>query len=175
MKIPHSPEIRTERLRIIPLSYKQLKKYLQKDFSLEKELGLQHVPRYVPEDLEEVLEEVILPSVLKSEPDHLFHTLWTLIEDKANNLVGDLCFKGKPNQFGEVEIGYGVHEYYRNRGFMTEAIEGMIGWLNRYPTARVMTAETKIDNIASQRTLEKLGFRLDKETENECWWRLSLP
>lgn len=168
-------EIKTARLRIIPLSYSQLKMYLRSDFSLEKNLGVKLVSRFVPEDLEEVLEEIILPAVLKTEPNHLFSTLWTLIDEQENSLIGDLCFKGKVNKTGEVEIGYGTHELFQNKGYMTEAIEGMLIWLKNFPMIRVLTAETKTDNHASIRTLEKLNFKLGRQSERSCYWYLNLP
>lgn len=168
-------EIKTARLRMIPLSYSQLKMYLRSDFSLEKNLGVKSVSRYIPEDLEEVLEEIILPAVLKTEPNHLFSTLWTLIDNQENLLIGDLCFKGKVNKMGEVEIGYGTHEQFQNRGYMTEAICGMLNWLKNYPMVRVLTAETKTENAASIRTLEKLGFKFGRQSENTCYWYLNLP
>lgn len=168
-------EIKTPRLRIIPLSYSQLKMYLQSDFKLENSLGVRPLSRYIPEELEEVLEEIILPAVLKSEPNHLFSTLWTLINEKENVLIGDLCFKGKVNKMGEIEIGYGTHEQFQNRGYMTEAILGMLTWLKNYPMVRVVTAETKTENSASIRTLEKIGFKLGRQSENSCYWYLNLP
>jgi ribosomal-protein-alanine N-acetyltransferase len=168
-------EIKTERLRLVPLSYNQLKLYLRTDYKLEENLGVKPVPRYLPEDLEEVLEEVILPAVLKTEPNHLFFTLWTLIDEEENVLIGDLCFKGKVNKMGEVEIGYGTHEPFQNRGYMTEAIRGIMDWLKNYPMVRVITAETKWENEASIRTLQKLGFRRLKESEKTCFWYIDLP
>jgi ribosomal-protein-alanine N-acetyltransferase len=49
-----------------------------------------------------------------------------------------------------VEIGYGIDPAYRNRGYMTEAVRGLIDWAFRDPRCRSITApNTERSNIAS--------------------------
>jgi RimJ/RimL family protein N-acetyltransferase len=89
-------------------------------------------------------------------------------------MVGDLCFVGEPNADGEIEIGYGTYEDYRQRGFMTEAVGGMIGWAKKQPHIRSIIASTEKNNRASSSVLEKNGFIQSGESDTLLHWRLQL-
>ncbi|HEV7348885.1 GNAT family N-acetyltransferase [Telluribacter sp.] len=168
-----TPLVETGRFRIVPLTHRQLKKYIKTDFSLEKELGVKPVPRTVPPALMEALEVMLLPSMegLFSVP--LFFTLWTIIHKQENIIVGDLCFKGDPNEAGEVEVGYGIYDDFQNKGYMTEALGGIILWAFQQPAVKCILAETEQENLASQRTLKKLHFEQYQQVNNMLWWRLT--
>jgi RimJ/RimL family protein N-acetyltransferase len=163
--------LETERLLIKPLSYDQLKEYTQLDNRLEQTLGLNSFTRTLPEELKEALEQVILPQVAISK-NHLYATLWTVIDKERKLMVGDLCFKGAPNVQGELEIGYGTYDHFQGRGFMTEAIGAIVQWALTQPEVRAIIAETETSNISSHRTLSKNKFTVYKEVENMMWWRL---
>ena len=53
--------IETDRLYLHPLTYDQLKMYLQNDGSLEKELGIVWNSRRIHPQLREALETTLLP------------------------------------------------------------------------------------------------------------------
>ena len=72
----------------------------------------------------------------------------------------------RPDESGEVEIGYGVAEPYRNRGYATEAAAGLCVWLVAQAGATRFTAVNVLgDNWSSRRVLEKLGFTLTRESD----------
>jgi RimJ/RimL family protein N-acetyltransferase len=104
--------------------------------------------------------------------NHLFFTLWTMIWKEKNCLVGDLCFVGEPNEFGEVEIGYGTYENYRNMGFMSEAVSGMINWFKPYLNA--VLASTEKDNPASAKVLTNNNFTNYDQDERLLHWRMDV-
>src|SRR5664279_2246538 len=106
------------------------------DNSLETELNLNETSRGISPELKEALEQTILPNVADKGKNYLFSTLWTIISKEENKMVGDLCFVGEPDSEGEVEIGYGTYEEFRKRGFMTEAVGGMIKWAEKQPNIR---------------------------------------
>ena len=85
-----------------------------------------------------------------------WYAIW-IIERKDGSMVGDLCFKGLHDD-GTAEIGYGISEEYRGRGYATEAVDAMVSWALRRPGVRRVEAETEPDNKASRRVLEKCGF-----------------
>jgi len=87
-------------------------------------------------------------------------------------MVGDLCFVGQPNCDGEVEIGYGTYDDFSGKGFMTEAVSGMIKWAKNQPDVKAIVADTEKTNTASFRVLEKNGFVKIGETELLFHWRL---
>ncbi len=160
----------TSRLEIIPLSYSQLKLYIQENGLLEMDLGLELIPREVPAELAEAFTITILPAV-KTASNHLFSTLWTIVLKEQNVMVGDLCFKGTPNNAGEVEIGYGTYDQFQGKGYMTEAISAITDWALSQKGVKVVVAGTNVDNIASQRVLEKCGFASYKNTDEMIWWK----
>lgn len=160
----------TSSLEIIPLSYSQLQLYIQENGLLERELGLDLIPREVPAELAEAFTTTILPAV-KTASNHLFSTLWTIVLKEQNAMVGDLCFKGIPNEAGEVEIGYGTYNQFQGKGYMTEAISAITDWALSQKGVRVVVAGTNVDNIASHRVLEKCGFTSYKNTDEMIWWK----
>jgi RimJ/RimL family protein N-acetyltransferase len=72
--------------------------------------------------------------------------------------VGGIGFKGRPAG-GRVEIGYGLAPSARGHGYAAEAVVALLAIAAEHGLATV-TAETTLDNIASQRTLVRAGFRL---------------
>jgi RimJ/RimL family protein N-acetyltransferase len=72
--------------------------------------------------------------------------------------VGGVGFKGQPDG-GCVEIGYGLSESARGHGYAAEAVAAMLTVAADHGLSKVI-ADTTLDNIASQRTLVRAGFRL---------------
>ena len=70
--------------------------------------------------------------------------------------VGGIRFIHPP-EAGEVEVGYGLAESARGRGLATEALRAMTALAAQHGVA-VMVAVTSVDNVASQRVLERAGF-----------------
>ncbi len=85
-----------------------------------------------------------------------WHAIW-MIEQKDGTHVGDLSFKGL-HPDGSVEIGYGITEENRGRGYAAEAVNAVVTWALEQPGVTRVEAETEPDNSASQRVLEKCGF-----------------
>ena len=85
-----------------------------------------------------------------------WYAVW-FIERKDGAKVGDLSFKGlQPD--GSAEIGYGILEAHRGRGYATEAVSAAVAWALRQPGVTRVEAETEPDNAASQCVLAKCGF-----------------
>jgi ribosomal-protein-alanine N-acetyltransferase len=90
-------------------------------------------------------------------------------------LVGWGGFKGPPDD-GVVELGYEIAESRRGRGLATAAARAMVA--EAFADERVTTviAHTRPKPGASNRVLEKVGFRFDGEAEEDgnAVWRFSL-
>jgi len=166
--------IETERLILKPLTYGQLIKYIKCDNSLEAELNLNETSRTISRELKDAFEQTILPNVADKTKNYLYSTLWTAISKSKNKMVGDLCIIGEPNAEGEIEIGYGTYEEFRNKGFMTEIVNGIIAWVKSQPKVKSIIASTDKTNIASFKVLEKTGFLKTGETELLFNWKLIL-
>ncbi|MCB2195372.1 MAG: GNAT family N-acetyltransferase [Bacteroidetes bacterium] len=164
----------TKRFILKPLTYNQLVKYIRADNSLERELGLSPMQRIIPAELKEALEKNILPGVADASKNYLYYTIWTIISKKENKMVGDICFYGEPDANGEVEIGYGTYSEFQGKGYMTEAVKGIINWAANEPGIKKVKASTDKDNIASWRVLEKNNFVQVSEKDDLLLWKLNV-
>jgi RimJ/RimL family protein N-acetyltransferase len=59
----------------------------------------------------------------------------------------------------KVEIGYVMNRAYQGRGLMTESLRAIIDWAFQQPSIHRVHATTDVENIASQRVLEKAGMQ----------------
>ncbi len=164
--------LQTSRLSITPLSKTQLTNYCIPDFSLENSLQVNAMPRVVPAFLANVINNKILPFVSDTSKNPLYFTFWTIIYKQENVMVADCCFKGEPNELGEIEIGYGTYPAFEGKGFMTEAVGAMVGWAFQQPNVQSVTAQTDPSNIASQKILSKNNFIQYGQTEENILWRI---
>lgn len=166
--------IETKRLILKPLTYDQLIKYTKCDNSLEKELNLSETARTISPELKEAFEQTILPNVADKGKNYLYSTLWTAILKTENKMIGDLCIVGEPNAYGEIEIGYGTYDEFKNKGFMTEIVSGIIQWTKTQPLVKSIVASTDKTNAASFKVLQKNNFIKIGETETLFNWKLEI-
>jgi RimJ/RimL family protein N-acetyltransferase len=101
---------------------------------------------------------------------------WLIVEN--NELVGLISYKTVPAADGSIEIGYGIAPTHEGRGIATRAVAELI-LRAKHSGLRVIRAETTIDNIASQRVLERNNFirageRNDPEDGALIVWRYNL-
>ena len=87
----------------------------------------------------------------------VWYTAWGMYQNDSGDFVGDLCFKGLPEN-GRPEIGYGILEKYWNQGYTTEAVRAACRWALAQPGVTAVEAETDPGNAASQAVLCKVGF-----------------
>ncbi len=59
----------------------------------------------------------------------------------------------------KVEIGYVMNRAHQGKGYMTESTRAVIDWALGQPSIYRVYATTDVDNIASQRVLEKAGMQ----------------
>lgn len=102
-----------------------------------------------------------------------FYTYWAIILKENKLLLGDIGFKGKPDENGEIEIGYGLEsESYYNQGYMSEAFKALINWAFSRDNVQQIVAETDAENLASQKVVQKCGLTFWKRKENYMWWKI---
>jgi len=167
-----SIKLESSRLYLQPLTFEQLFFYKTHDPMLETELGLLPGTRPLTQEFTEVIETSNIPYV-KVFPQHiLFGTLWAIIHKKNNVVIGDIGFKGAPTASGLIEVGYGIYLEYRNKGYMSEALNVLTEWAFGIPEVKIILAETDRNNLPSQRTLAKNNFTPFAETDTMYWWRL---
>ena len=102
-----------------------------------------------------------------------WYRLWEILLPEEKRRIGGLLFKGPPDENGETEIGYGIDEDQRGKGYAPEAVRAAIEWAFGHG-AKTIIAKINPGNTASRRVLEKVGlheyqkigkmpcFRIDK-------------
>jgi [ribosomal protein S5]-alanine N-acetyltransferase len=88
-------------------------------------------------------------------------------------VVGDVRFETRFDLSNKVEIGYGIARSRRKQGYATEAAGAIIDWLFREGAAETIIAGCDRTNIASVKTLRRLGFWLDSTPRTTFWWMLT--
>jgi ribosomal-protein-alanine N-acetyltransferase len=73
--------------------------------------------------------------------------------------IGLVGYKGPPNADGVVEVGYGVLEQFRRRGYATEAVAALIQRAFADPRVTRVAAETYPELIPSIGVMEINGMR----------------
>ena len=88
--------------------------------------------------------------------------------------IGTAGFYGPPNAAGDVTIGYGMVEPEWGRGYGTQAVARLVEVCREHGGVQAVNADTDLDNIGSQRVLEKNGFELVRTTEKLRYYLLRL-
>jgi ribosomal-protein-alanine N-acetyltransferase len=101
--------------------------------------------------------------------------LWLFRYDRERMVVGAASFTGPPKAAGEVELGYQIVPAHRRRGLTVEGCRALIDWAFHDTATSAIIADCGIDNTASIRTLEKLGFVHDRTSRERLYWRRPRP
>lgn len=91
---------------------------------------------------------------------------------EADTAIGGIGFKGPPMD-GVVEVGYGLAPSGRGSGYATEALTAFVDLAGTLGVTGVR-ADTDPDNVASQRVLEKAGFRRTHEDATAVWFERTI-
>ena len=97
---------------------------------------------------------------------------WYVIRKEDDIVLGDIGFKGRPNENHTVEIGYGFIEKYWNKGYATESVDELIKWAFQTGEVETVIAETLLDNDSSIRVLENLHMKRVNSTETMINWKI---
>ena len=96
-------------------------------------------------------------AALSEGKSQLWHSPWLFLAPDPSAAVGTGGFKGAPAS-GRVEIGFGIAESCRGRGFATQAVLRLIEIAGSQDHVIEIYAETATANVASRRVVEKCGF-----------------
>jgi RimJ/RimL family protein N-acetyltransferase len=87
------------------------------------------------------------------------HASWLIVD--YDEVVGLCGFKRSTDAEGAAEIGYGVAQSRRRRGYATIAVGLLVEEVATTKAASRLCAETARSNLASQLVLERNGFSID--------------
>ncbi|MGV8139221.1 MAG: GNAT family N-acetyltransferase [Mangrovibacterium sp.] len=166
--------IETKRLILKPLSGSELMKLTKFPNKLAEDLGLTPSASFVEEEVQEAILNDLLPNLSDLNKDYLFYTMWIVVEKSKKAIIGGICFHGEPDEKGEVEIGYGTDDGYRNDGYMTETISGLVQWATANKKIQIIKAETYKTNTPSIRVLEKNNFEIARQNDTSVIMKLKI-
>lgn len=95
------------------------------------------------------------------------------IHHAEGTVIGDVRFEPSLRAAREYEIGYGIARSRRRQGYAVEAASAVIDWLFEEAGAETVIAGCDSRNVASVRTLRKLGFWLDSTPGSTFWWLMT--
>ncbi|MBP0723606.1 GNAT family N-acetyltransferase [Bacillus sp. RG28] len=107
---------------------------------------------------------------LKNDSELLGWGVWYVTLAESNQIIGDLGFKGKPDEKGSVEVGYGIVPEMQNKGIATEAVNMIVNWAFSSPSVQKVVAECLEDNIPSIKVLEKIGMKKTNAADGMIYW-----
>jgi len=166
--------IETTRLYIRPLTAAELEQYVLHPEQLSENLEIKLSTNPIDNELKDAIINGFLPVVNDKNKNYLFHTLWIIVEKQSNTITGGICFHDEPSKSGEVEIGYGTDEAFRNKGYMTEAIKALINWCKENYAIKSVIAETASSNFASVKLLKNCSFTQDEIKDNNLIFRYNI-
>ncbi|QJB34275.1 GNAT family N-acetyltransferase [Chitinophaga oryzae] len=127
-------------------------------------------PEWPMSELKELLPHLI--ELLQHDPKSFPWLLWAIVSATDKTVLGNIGFKGRPDENGMVEIGYSLLPPYRKQGYMQEAATALITWAFQQPFVKSIEAECAVDNSASRKVLQRLGMRQTGMQDNMLRWQL---
>lgn len=164
--------VQTERLVLIALAREHLELALNNLDQLAADLKIQASDAVFSDESRQAMLIKISRMDHVERRLHPWYTYFLLVQRSDRQAVGVCGFKGAPTMYGSVELGYAMHEGFRNRGYMTEAVRGLVQWAFTQENCTCVTAETLRDNIASQKVLTKAGLTLHRAADKMLYWKV---
>ncbi|MEN5058972.1 GNAT family N-acetyltransferase [Sphingobacterium kitahiroshimense] len=163
-------QIETERILLIPYDKILINKIQIADYSMFNDMGIIPAEGWPDEDVLDTLprilinlEKVLSPTGFES---------WMVIVKEKNEIIGDIGFKGRPDSLGRIDLGYGIVESARKKGYTREAAIGLINWAFKDVQVIEITAKCDVGNIGSINLLSSLNFERKNTEENMIGWSL---
>lgn len=165
--------IQTTRLILIPITLEVTKSLMGGSSKEVEKLGIKIDEKWPTEDTKDILP-IIYESLEKDKIPSGFET-WMIVKKDNMQVIGDIGFHGKPDEKGEVEVGYGLVENERGKGIGFESLKAIIDWVISQKSVKVIKAECLIDNKPSTRILEKVGMKEINRDQNLIYWEFIKP
>lgn len=98
--------------------------------------------------------------------------IWTIRKHGKTIGLFEVCFEAEYSNLEDnvCRIGYFLDFREHNRGYTTEALLAVIGWLFRQTAVERIEAGVTLHNVPSYRVLEKVGFIREKIMKGNWKW-----
>ncbi|HSR04615.1 MAG TPA: GNAT family N-acetyltransferase [Proteiniclasticum sp.] len=165
--------IETTRLILIPMTLEVIKSLSAGSSEEVEKLGIGLDENWPRDDTRDILP-ILLESLEKSKVPSGFEG-WMIVKKDNMQVIGDIGFHGKPDEKGEVEVGYGLVEKERGKGIGFEALQAIMEWVNSQTSVKVIKADCLIENMPSIRILEKAGMKEINRDHSLIYWEFVKP
>lgn len=162
-------KIQTARLTLIPFTIGICQESLSHNFTAIKSLGIYPGKGWPDEETIDTLPRIIKNLNKVGQPSGF--ESWMIIENERKLLIGDIGFKGLPNLNGEIDLGYGIIENERKKGFAIEASSAVLQWAFEQKNVSAITASCHTSNFGSQKILSLLNFSILKKDDEMIFWK----
>jgi ribosomal-protein-alanine N-acetyltransferase len=168
---PNSPRelrLETERLLLLAVTAELVQALADRDVA-ERSIHAA-IPEGWPDGELSGLLKVYGP-LIAEDAGRLGYGPWVLVARDEGSVVGSAGFMGTPPRDRAIELGYGVHPLYRNRGYATEASQALIEWALSQPSVERVLAKCDAENPPSIRVLQKAGMtRRGQDAKGMLLW-----
>lgn len=162
----------TERLILLPLTKKQFYNYIFHLVLLEKELNIKYEGVKPSGTFYDALQKRYL-KFLSCPRQPFFHTLWLICLADGKTVIGNIAYKGLPDDNGVIEIAYSLGEKYRGQGYMTEAVTYFTNYALKLPGVHSIVAVTEYTNNKSIKVLQNSNFFYTGSNKIYLYWTKS--
>jgi RimJ/RimL family protein N-acetyltransferase len=81
-----------------------------------------------------------------------------IVLKETKEIIGSTSFHGVPDSEGMMEIGLGIEEAFRGKGYAKEALKGMWSWACTFPEVKTLRYTVSPDNLPSIAVINYFGF-----------------
>lgn len=81
-----------------------------------------------------------------------------IVLKETQEVIGSTSFHGAPDIDGMIEIGLGIEEAFRGKGYAKEALKGMWRWVCQFPEVKTLRYTVSPENLPSIAVIEYFGF-----------------
>ena len=142
-----SHELRTERLRLVPLDAEEMRLLVEDWPALQRRMGARPGPAWMTD--QRTLDAALRHRErMLREPDAWrWWTFWQVVLAPDGESIGLVDFKGPPGPEGGVAIGCSFAPAHWGRGYATEAVGPLVAWALGHASVRFVAADTDAANL----------------------------
>ena len=90
-----------------------------------------------------------------------------IVLKESQEVIGSTSFHGIPDADGMMEIGLGIEEAFRNKGYAREALAGMWKWVSAFPEVKTLRYTVSPENLPSIAVINYFGFEYKGQQMDE--------
>jgi RimJ/RimL family protein N-acetyltransferase len=164
-------KIRTERLILEPFTTNLIDFALAKNYSKIETLGYIATDEWPEKDLIEALP--VFKKLIEENGKNGFNN-WIIILKQNNKIIGSAGYIGNPDEFGNIEIGFGIIPSERRNGYCYEAVNELIKWALKQKNVFCIKASCEETNNSSKKMIQRLGFKEIKNVNGLIEWEYKI-